>query len=80
MLKAIRDSEDIVAAREKTIQVIEKLRALRLSPLQLVPGAAEPNRKQRRKPSQKPPRPRLAGHGHDDFPELTESLESMMVG
>ena len=30
MLKAIHASGDIVAAPEKTIQVIEKLRALRL--------------------------------------------------
>ena len=31
MLKAIHASEDIVAAREKAIRVIEKLRALRLT-------------------------------------------------
>jgi transposase-like protein len=30
MLKAIHASEDVVAAREKAIRVIEKLRALRL--------------------------------------------------
>jgi hypothetical protein len=41
------------------------------------------SRKQRRKPSQKPPGPRLSDsnrrQGHHDFPELMESLESMMV-
>src|SRR6516165_6865516 len=42
MLKAIHASEDIAAAREKTIQVIETLRTLRLSPLEPVPGAAQP--------------------------------------
>jgi putative transposase len=31
MLKAIHAGEDIVAAREKAVQVIEKLRALRLT-------------------------------------------------
>ena len=31
MLKAIHASEDIVAAREKAIRVIEKLRGLRLT-------------------------------------------------
>jgi hypothetical protein len=31
MLKAIHASEDVVAAREKTIRVIEKLRGLRLT-------------------------------------------------
>ena len=31
MLKAIHAGEDIVAAREKVIRVIEKLRALRLT-------------------------------------------------
>jgi putative transposase len=31
MLKAIHASEDIVAARQKAVQVIEKMRALRLS-------------------------------------------------
>ena len=55
MLKAIHASGDIVAAPEKTIQVIEKLRALRLHP-EPVPRAAELNCKQRRKPSQEPPR------------------------
>jgi transposase-like protein len=31
MLKAIHAGEDIVAARQKAVQVIEKLRALRLT-------------------------------------------------
>lgn len=31
MLKAIHTSEDVVAAREMALQVIEKLRALRLT-------------------------------------------------
>jgi len=41
MLKAIHATGDIVAAREKTIQLIEELRALRLSPPEPVPRAAE---------------------------------------
>src|SRR5271165_7067640 len=42
MLKAIHASEDIVAAREKTVRVIEKLRALRLTKAaELVEAAAE---------------------------------------
>jgi hypothetical protein len=58
MLKAIHASEDIVAAREKTIherRLRSKSCALR-SPPEPVPGAAESNCKQRRKPSQEPPR------------------------
>jgi hypothetical protein len=73
MLKAIHASGDIVAAREKTIQVIEKLRALRLSPPEPVPRAAESNCKQCRKPSQDPQGRGYPGsnrrHGHHDFPE-----------
>ena len=42
MLKAIHASEDIGAAREKTIRVIEKLRGLRLTKAaELVEAAAE---------------------------------------
>jgi hypothetical protein len=45
MLKAIHSSEDVAAAREKAIRVIEKLRGLRPSPREPRPGAAQPNRK-----------------------------------
>ena len=42
MLKAIHAGEDIVAAREKAVRVIEKLRALRLTKAaELVEAAAE---------------------------------------
>ena len=42
MLKAIHASEDIVAAREKAVRVIEKLRALRLTKAaELAVGAVE---------------------------------------
>jgi putative transposase len=42
MLKAIHASEDIVAAREKAVRVIEKLRTLRLSnAAELVESAVE---------------------------------------
>jgi transposase-like protein len=42
MLKAIHASEDIVAAREKAVRVIEKLRALRLTKAaELAEGAVE---------------------------------------
>ena len=42
MLKAIHASEDLAAAREKTIRVIEKLRGLRLTPAaELVEAAVE---------------------------------------
>src|SRR5262249_27381776 len=42
MLKAIHASEDVVAAREKAIRVIEKLRALRLiRAAELVEAAVE---------------------------------------
>jgi hypothetical protein len=42
MLKAIHAGEDIVAARQKAVQVIEKLRALRLtSAAELVVTAVE---------------------------------------
>jgi putative transposase len=42
MLKAIHASEDVVAAREKAVQVIEKLRALRLTrAAELVEAAVE---------------------------------------
>jgi putative transposase len=42
MLKAIHDGEDIAAARQKAVQVIEKLRGLRLSrAAELVEVAAE---------------------------------------
>jgi hypothetical protein len=42
MLKAIHAGEDIVAAREKAIRVIEKLRALRLTrAAELVEAAVE---------------------------------------
>jgi hypothetical protein len=39
MLKTIHASEDIVAAREKAIRVIEKLRALRLRAAELAEAA-----------------------------------------
>ena len=42
MLKAIHASEDIVAAREKAVRVIDKLRALRLTKAaELAEGAME---------------------------------------
>ena len=42
MLKAIHASEDIVAAREKAVRVIDKLRALRLTKAaELAEGAIE---------------------------------------
>jgi putative transposase len=41
MLKAIHASEDIAAAREKAIRVIEKLRGLRLTRAELVEAAVE---------------------------------------
>ena len=42
MLKAIHASEDVVAAREKTVRVMEKLRASRLTTAaELVEGAVE---------------------------------------
>jgi len=42
VLKAIHASEDLAAAREKTIRVIEKLRGLRLTPAaELVEAAVE---------------------------------------
>jgi putative transposase len=40
MLKAIHASEDLAAAREKAIRVIDKLRGLRLSHLLRLPGGA----------------------------------------
>ena len=40
MLKAIHASEDIVAAREKAVRVVEKLAALRLTRAAELVGAA----------------------------------------
>jgi len=45
MLKAIHASEDLAAAREKAIRVIEKLRGLRLSRTAELVEAATPSRR-----------------------------------